>query len=75
MSAIRCRVASCNFVTGCLMSDVTGNPRWGHGLASGADLVDEPLDGLLPPDPDSLLKGMQLSLAVPTRVSDLELDE
>ena len=40
-----------------------------------ADLVDEPLDGLLSPGSDSLLKGMQLSLAVPTRVSDLELDE
>jgi hypothetical protein len=39
------------------------------------DLVDEPLDGLLPPDSDSFLKGMQLSLAVPTRVSNLELDE
>ena len=40
-----------------------------------ADLVYEPLDRLLPPSSDSLLKGMQLSLAVPTRVSNLELDK
>src|SRR6202012_1188540 len=37
------------------------------------DLVDEPLDRLLPPRSNSLLEGMQLSLAVPTRVSALEL--
>ena len=30
----------------------------------GTDVVDELLDGLLPPQPYSLLKGMQLSLAV-----------
>jgi hypothetical protein len=40
-----------------------------------ADLVDQPLDSLLPPGSDSLLKGMQLSLAVPSRVPNLELDE
>jgi hypothetical protein len=39
------------------------------------DLINKPLDGLLPPDSDSLLKGMQLSLAVTTWVSNLELDE
>ena len=39
------------------------------------DLVDEPLDRLLPPRSNSLLEGMQLSLSVPTRVSALELDK
>ena len=40
-----------------------------------ADLIEESLDRLLPPSSDSLLKCMQLSLAVQTRVSNLELDE
>ena len=39
------------------------------------DLINKPLDGLLPPDSDSLLKGMQLSLAVTARVSNSELNE
>jgi len=39
------------------------------------DLIEKPLDGLLPPDSDSLLEGMQLPLAVTAWISNLELDE
>jgi hypothetical protein len=39
------------------------------------DIIDKPLDGLLPPDSHSLLKGMQLSLAGTAWVSNLEFDE
>ena len=58
-----CRVASRNFVTGCLTKDVT---RY---------LTDEALNGLLPPHPHSLLQRMKLSQAVPPRVTRLELDQ
>jgi len=36
------------------------------------DLIDESLNGLLPPDSYSLLEGMQLSLTVSGRVTNLE---
>jgi hypothetical protein len=39
------------------------------------DLIDESLNGLLPPGSYSLLESMQLSLAVAARVTNLELNE
>ena len=58
-----CRVASRNFVTGCLTKDVT---RY---------LTDEALNGLLPPHAHSLLKRMELAQVVLPRVTGLKLDE
>ena len=58
-----CRVASCNFATGCLTKDVTRH------------LTEEALNGLLPPYPHSLLQRIELSQAVPPRVTRLELDQ
>jgi hypothetical protein len=57
------RVASRNFVTGCLTKDVT---RY---------FPDQALNSLSPPHPYSLLQGIKLSQAVPPRVMRLELDE
>ena len=58
-----CRVASHNFATGCLTKDVTRH------------LTEEALNGLLPPYPHSLLQRIELSQAVPPRVTRLELDQ
>ena len=39
------------------------------------DLIDESLNGLLPPDSHSLLEGMQLFVTASSWVTNLELDE
>jgi len=58
-----CRVASPIFVTGCLTEDVTRH------------FADEALSGLLSPRPHAFLKGIELSQAVHSGVTCLELDE
>ena len=58
-----CRVASRKFATGCLTKNVTRH------------LTEEALNGLLPPHPHSLLQRIELSHAVPSWVTRLELDQ
>jgi hypothetical protein len=51
-------------------------PRFDGGIGwRPTDLINEALDSLLPPDSDSFLQDMQLSLAVPAGISNLELGE
>jgi hypothetical protein len=52
VSTLRCRVASRNFVTGCLTEDVTRK------------VIDEALDSVWTPYPHSLLKRMELAQVV-----------
>jgi hypothetical protein len=75
------RVASRNFVTECLIGDVTVINGWMTIGSCGvvgrqiAVLGDEPLNSLPSPSPDTLLERPKLSLAVSSRVTSLELDE
>ncbi len=74
----RCRVASRNSVTGCLIKNVTSGQTRGirsYVRRQAADLADKPLHGFLAPRPYSLLQRVKLSRAVLSRVANLELDE
>jgi hypothetical protein len=66
-----CRVASCNFVTGCLTENVTGGQPegWSNIWRWAADLTNQALRGLSELRPYSLLQRVNLSQAVLSRVA------
>jgi len=70
-----CRVASRNFVTRCLKSDVTrlGAGSIEDGLIPG--LADQPLNRSPTPLPHSSMQGGELAGAVAAGVPGLEFDE